>query len=428
MTVRSLIAAGLAAAACAALAPAARAGGLARPNVVSARGVALGGAFTAIADDTTAWYYNPAGAAWADDAVSLGLEAVYAPRSYTPLPDSTGAPQPAQKAAALAPVPTLGVVIHPRTDGVPSRLAVGAGIWNVFGGQISFDKFADPNKKAVNSSTDLVFELGAGVAYEVDDVLAIGGDIRMGLGLFSVDASANPIDSTLSAVGVGVGANLGVMLRPVHGLQLGATWRSGMNVSTQGSGTTGSGATITNVDVQQVQRWPQVASLGAAVSAGSHLRLSGQVDWTQWSKFRTLLIEFPGTPGANQTFDLGWQDTWTYRAGAEWRLPGGAVRVGGYYDTNAVPDRSIERQYLDNNKKGVSAGGSGIFGKWRVDGAIDFTLPGTRTVPDNSADYPGWPSPGPGLGGAPPNVGANTAPGDYYGYVVTIELALARSL
>jgi len=426
---RTLVAAALAAAVAAGIASAAHAGGLARPNVVSARGVALGGAFTAIADDPSAWYYNPAGAAWGEDAVSLGLEAVYAPRSYTPLPDSTGTPQPAQKASAVAPVPTLGIVVHPRTNGVPSRVAFGAGLWNVFGGQIKFDKFADPNKKAVNSSTDLVFELGAGVAYEVDDVLAIGGDIRMGLGMFSVDATANPIDSNLSSVGVGVGANLGIMLRPVHGLQIGAAWRSGMNVSTSGSGTTGSGTSVTTLDVQQLQKWPQVGSLGVAVSSGPHLRVSGQVDWTQWSKFDSLLIEFPGAPSSNQNFDLGWKDNWSFRGGAEWRLAGGgAVRVGGYYDTNAVPDRSIERQYLDSNKKGVSGGGTGVFGKWRIDGAVDFTLPGTRTVPDNSADYTGWNPCGPGLGDARPHPCANVAPGDYYGYVVTVELAVARTL
>jgi hypothetical protein len=107
------------------------------------------------------------------------------------------------------------------------------------------------------------------------------------------------------------------------------------------------------------------------------------------------------------------------RGGAELVFPRGAARVGAYYDTNAVPNRTIERQYLDSNKIGVSAGGSGIFGDWRLDGAVDFTLPGTRTVRDNSGGYTfpegNW-------------AFANTAPGDYKGYVVTLELAIARRL
>src|SRR5207244_9988644 len=107
-------------AALAALATGARAGGLSRPNLISARGVGRGGAFTGIADDATAWYFNPAGAAWADDGVSVGVEIVYAPRSYVPI-DASGTRGDAQKATAIAPVPAIGFVIHPSSDGVPSR-------------------------------------------------------------------------------------------------------------------------------------------------------------------------------------------------------------------------------------------------------------------------------------------------------------------
>jgi long-subunit fatty acid transport protein len=209
------------------------------------------------------------------------------------------------------------------------------------------------------------------------------------------------------------------MLRPTKALSIGLTWRSGMNISTQGSGTADFQAnTPTTVNVQQVQHWPMQAALGAAVKAGA-VRLAAQLDWTQWSKFDQLLIEFPDQPLNNQVFDLSWHDNFAVRGGVEVATGFGAVRAGAYYDTNAVPDRTIEREYLDSNKIGVAAGGTGVFGAWRIDGAVDFTLPGTRTVKDNSADYqfPGgtWQF-------------ANVSPGDYHGYVVTVELALARRL
>src|SRR5262249_15338621 len=112
-------------------------------------------------------------------------------------------------------------------------------------------------------------------------------------------------------------------------------------------------------------------------------------------------------------------DNFAVRGGIELETGFGAVRAGAYYDTNAVPDRTIEREYLDSNKIGVAAGGTGVIGARRLDRAVDFTLPGTRTVKDNTADFqfPGgtWNS-------------ANVSPGDYYGYVVTVELALARRL
>lgn len=403
------------------IAGAAHAGGIARPNQISARGVGLGGAFAGIADDGSAWYFNPAGAAWADDIVMIGGEFVYAPRSYTPV-DASGTQGEKQSATAASPVPSLGIVIHPSSDGVPSRLAFGAGIWNSFGGAISFPKMSNVDAPAINSSNDLLIELGAGAAYEIDDAFAIGGAVRMGLGMFAVNADNRPIKSAdLSSVGVGVGATLGVMVRPTPKLQLGLTWRSGMNVSTQGNGTAEFQAGApTTVNVQHVQHWPQQAALGASVWAAPKLRLAAELDWTQWSSFDQLLIEFPDQPLNNQTFDLSWHDNVSARGGIEVVLPSGAVRAGAYYDTNAVPSRTIERQYLDSDKIGVSGGGTAIFGDWRIDGAVDFTLPGTRTVKDNSAEYN---VPGTGTWSI-----ANFAPGDYYGYVVTLELAVARRL
>ena len=399
----------------------AHAGGLERPNQISARGVGMGGAFTAIADDGSAWYFNPAGAAYADDTLMIGGEFVYAPRTFTPV-DASGTRGTPQSATAASPVPSLGLVIHPTVDGVPSRLALGAGVWNSFGGAISFAKMADPNIPAINSSTDLVIELAAGAAYQVDDVFAVGAAVRMGLGDFAVNATSHPIpEADLSSIGVGIGATIGMMLRPTHATSIGLTWRSGMNISTQGSGTADFTLdTPTTVNVQQVQHWPQQVALGAAVWAGPKVRLSAQLDWTQWSKFDQLLIEFPDQPGNNQTFDLSWHDNYAVRGGVELETGFGALRAGAYYDTNAVPDRTIEREYLDSNKIGIAAGGTGVFGGgWRLDGAVDFTLPGTRTVRDNSADYqfPGgtWQF-------------ANVSPGDYHGYVVTIELAVAKRL
>ncbi|HEY1584663.1 MAG TPA: hypothetical protein VGH63_03185, partial [Polyangia bacterium] len=47
----------------------ARGAGLSRPNIVGARAIGMGGAFTAIADDPTAVWYNPAGTALYGDNV-----------------------------------------------------------------------------------------------------------------------------------------------------------------------------------------------------------------------------------------------------------------------------------------------------------------------------------------------------------------------
>ena len=55
-----------------------------RPNGISARGVGMGGACHAFADDATAVYFNPGALDDLDSQVMVGGELVYGPRTYTP--------------------------------------------------------------------------------------------------------------------------------------------------------------------------------------------------------------------------------------------------------------------------------------------------------------------------------------------------------
>ena len=402
----------------AALPATAAAGGFARPNIISARGVGIGGAFTAIADDPSALHFNPAGAAWADAGFMIGVEVVDAPRTYTPI-DADGNRGAAQEAKPLVPVPAAGVLVRFEQDDVPSRITFGAGLWNTFGGSLDYDRFPDPNTPAINSTEDLALELAVGGAYEVDDMLAIGAAVRLGLGIFSVDASAHPLDSNLSGVGLGVGATVGVMFRPVDAFTLGAAWRTPLTIATAGSGTIATGGTDMDVDFEHVQHWPQQASFGVVIAPVRTVKVAAQADWTQWSTNTSLVLDFPSSPSLRQVFPLDWQDSFAFRGGLE-VAPTHMLRLraGGYYDSNAVPDRTIERQYQDVNKFGASAGGTVHLGSdWRIDAAFDYALPASRIVPDNRRDLPPqW------------TADANTAPGEYESSYLTVELAVARRL
>src|SRR5688572_20604772 len=97
----------------------AHAGGLARPNMLSARGLSLGGAFTAVADDATAWHFNPSGTVLAGPNVHLGAELVIAPRTYKPLDPSKPEQTPE---TPIVPLPALGIVAR-----VGERVVVGGG-------------------------------------------------------------------------------------------------------------------------------------------------------------------------------------------------------------------------------------------------------------------------------------------------------------
>lgn len=393
-----------------AAAPAAHAGGLVRPNNISAHGVSLGGAFVAIADDATAWHFNPSGAAFAGSSLHLGAELVIAPRTFVPV-DADGNRGEAQSPETpIVPVPAVGAVVR-----VSDRVTVGGGLWNTFGGRLSYPKVGLVG--VIDQTQNIVLEAVGGVAYKINDRVAVGGAVRFGVGLFAVKTTRRPVDSDLSSAGAGLGASLGATWRVSDKVTLAGSWRSGLDVKTTGSGELLLPEGPLPVNVEHVQTWPQSASLGAAVRLSPRVRWAIELDWMQWSRLEHLIVTFPGTEQVNQRFPLDWVDNYSVRTGVEWRSsPGFALRGGTYFDTNAIPDQNLERQYLDRNKLGVSLGAGLGSGTWRVDVAADFTGGGTRTVPDNSADVGGFPDL------------ANASPGEYSSLLFTFEAAVVRRL
>ncbi len=388
----------------------AEAGGLARPNQLSARGLSLGGAFVAVADDATAWHFNPSGTAFASPGIHLGAELVIAPRVYTPIDAAGVRGEDQAPKTPIIPLPALGVVAR-----VSDRVMVGGGVWNTYGGQLTYPKVGLLG--VIDHSQNAVIEVVGGVGYKVTERFSIGATLRLGVGLFTVQTTQKPVNSDLSAKGVGVGASLGGTWRASDKVTLAAAWRSGLEIKTTGSGELLLPDGPLAVNVEHLQTWPQSASVGAAMAVGARLRWSVELDWTQWSRYESLDVTFPGNEAVNQSFPLDWTDNYAVRSGLEWRKsPGLALRGGAYFDSSAIPDLNIERQYLDRDKVGIAIGAGIGSGAWRFDLGGDFTGGASRTVPDNSAEVGDF------------NSLENAAPGEYSGLLFSFELAAIRRI
>lgn len=388
----------------------AHAGGLQRPNGISARGTGMGGAWMVWADDATAVYFNPAALDNGDQEIEVGAEYVYGPRSYTPVADD-GTKGTPQKTTVAAPLPVLGVVGRLSTEDQPSRWTIGGAVYNSFGGQVSYPKTGDP---ALDSTEDAVIEAALGTSFRVSDRFALGASLRLGVGLFALEATQNPFDASLSASGVGGGLALGALFKPTDDVRVDLAWRSPLRVTTEGNGTITLPAGTSPESVRHDQVWPQSASLGIGVRAAPSVKLAAQADWTQWSQLKELTVQFPANMSLNQVYREDWKDNWTVRGGGEYAFGTAAVRAGAYVDTNAVPDRTIERQYLDLLKIGLSAGATLHAAGWRIDSALDVGVPGSRTVPNNHMATSAFPA------------DRNKAPGEYKGTLITFELAVAH--
>lgn len=389
----------------------AQAGGLQRPNGISARGTGMGGAWNVWADDATAVYFNPAALDNAEQEIEIGGEYVYGPRSYTPILDD-GTKGPAQKTTVSAPLPVLGVIGRLTGDNdQPSRFTIGGAVYNSYGGNVDYKPTGEP---ALDKTEDAVIEAAAGTSFRVSDRLALGASLRLGIGLFALDATQNPFDAHLSANGVGGSFAFGALFKPTDDFRIGVSWRAPMRVTTDGSGTITLPSGVQNQSVRHDQVWPQSASLALGYRAAPGLKLTVQGDWTQWSQLAQLTVRFPANSSLDQVYREDWKDNWTARAGGEYAWDAYAVRAGAYVDTNAVPDRTIERQYFDLLKGGVSVGGTVRAAGWRIDGAFDGAIPTSRTVPNNHAAAAAF------------SADRNKSPGDYKGSLFTFELAVAH--
>ena len=405
---------------------AAHAGALGRPNLIDARAVGAGGAFTAVADDPSAVWFNPAGLTQIQRTTILGgFDMVAASFDSTP---ATCAPNgmtstscPKISVSTTLPLPALA--FSTRFAGAngrdPSRVSLGFGAFVTMGGQVDFNDAqltAAGEEPGILHSKLALYELVPSIAYKVNEVLSIGASLRagvMGLGLtdFESQTAVRPGTSSLTGSGAGFGYALGVLVRPLPALSLGATYRSRLDASVSGSGTINSGMSNQGVTFDLTVPWPQMVSFGIAYRVLPALRLMASYDWTDWSGFDAIAPHF-----SDANLDsLGrlltdYTDNYTIHFGGEYSIgEHAAVRAGYSFDSNAIPDRTLDRQLIDGSKNTVGAGASVLFGDrlW-LDAAGELLFGSTRTVTASDMTVPKYLR--------------NVSPGTYQAQVLSFQL------
>ena len=373
----------------------ARGAGLAPPNVVGTRALGIGGGYTAIADDPTAVWHNPAGTAfYGENDFYLDGKLLVLARSYTPDANSplgqAGITSKITENTAPQFVPTIGASTRfGFGKSPPTRFAFSLLAYDAYGGSISYNAkdltttdltgAAHVNGLVSTQITD--FELTPTLAYQISDVMAIGAGLRIGINNFSVNDSEPSFTANLSGSGVGLGGLFGVMLRPHRLVQIGAVYRTPLSASISGNGPiqlTGSNMGSSK-DFSMNISWPQSAALGVTVFPHKRILATVQADWTGWSSVQKLAINITGLPAQNR--EMRYQDTYTIHAGVQGVITRFLVaRVGGSIDSNAIPDRTVRRENQDALKGTVAAGLGVRVWKIFIDGAFELVVPTSGRV------------------------------------------------
>jgi long-chain fatty acid transport protein len=407
------------------LAPqAGRGAGLARPNFGGPRAVGMGGAFTAVADDATAVWYNPATPAFfGQNQVYLGAEVTLSERSYTPDPSSPlgmdGHTSQITETATVLPLPIVGASTRfgfGKTKA--TRFALSLLTYLAYGGAISYSQndILNPNTmkpQGIISTSIIDYEIAPALSYQVSDVLSIGAALRIGITGFNVDDQETAFRATLSDTGVGIGGTLGIMIRPHPMVDIGAVYRTPLSATATGGGpVVVTGQPTTNKDSSLSITWPQSAGLGVAVKPHWRVIASVQGDWTAWSSVQKLNASLFGIPDAQTTRPMRYNDSYALHLGLQTVVSRNVlVRAGYTLDSNAIPDSTMRRENQDALKATVAAGLGLHFWKLFIDAAFEALVPvaGSSRVISTQINGPS---------------GAENEAGSYSSQLYTVEVAL----
>jgi long-chain fatty acid transport protein len=379
------------------------------------RSMGFSGAYTAVTDDPSAIFHNAAGLAFLEGKqIYVGGTLVMPRSSFSGANPFPGLGVQESQQVGVLPVPTLYF-----SHRVSRRFAWGIGLDAPFGLKT---KWANPDEFtgryiALESSLS-GFALNPTVAVRLNDKLSLGAgvdvrfsSVRLVRRSGTVDPFTLHVADTAEVVlqsdtATGVGFNVGAVAKPLPGLSFGAHYRHKVKIDYSGKATFTQISTGNDqLDAIVASRLPQGSpAVETSIEYPSILAFGVARDWTswtfaadvvffQWSTFDELALTFPTEPSLDSVIPENYENIWQIRTGVECRLEDGwAVRLGYHYDKTPVPTESVSPLLPDNNRHGLSLGGSWASpgGRVRVDvGAWYLFLPKRSTEGLNRDGYNG---------------------------------------
>lgn len=367
-----------------------------------------GAGVAAPCDDGSAVYFNPAGIANERGfTVSGGLTGIAAFGSFR---SETGVETELDNPLVL--VPHGYFVAAPR-----GRLALGMGLYVPYGLTTRWPPSFEGAFVGYDNSLSSTY-LQPTLAYRLDDHVSVGGGVVVAIGRVelnqTLDLSTQPVPSpgvppgtTFGRLGVprgtafatarlkatgatGVGANFGILAKVNERLAFGARYLTRVTLDYRGTarfrsastgivlgpgnafgasagtpldailqaaGTFGPNGPLSDQDVSTTVTMPDQLVVGARVGLSDRFALLADYQWTHWSVFDTLRIDFasPRTPAEVLVEDF--RNTGGLRLGAELALHGGFTLRGGYiFNQSAEPPQAVTPLLPEGRRHQFTAG------------------------------------------------------------------------
>ncbi len=349
------------------------------------KAMGMAGAFTAQADDPSLLFHNAGGLAFIEERqVSVGTTWFRSTKAElegaNPFP---GEGYTAEQKDLSQLLPHIGW-LQPVNDTFKLGIGVNAPFgltteWedpDAFAGRFLSTKAA---LRAVDINPTLgwkvspTFGIGIGAVARVSDV-----ELRRNVG------TLNPFTQRVADVGrlvlesdfsTGYGFNAGLLHKINPSFSWGLSYRSKVKVEYEGE------AEVTQISTGNPQldaavraqipfgkklpveteiEFPDMASLGLAFSLTPTLLLETDFNWTGWSSFDSVGIDFVGGAGnslPDSNIPQQWEDANNYRAGLRWSVsPANQWRFGYVFDESPQPEETVSPLLPDANRNGITVG------------------------------------------------------------------------
>ncbi|WP_038047222.1 OmpP1/FadL family transporter [Thermoanaerobaculum aquaticum] len=360
-----------------------------------ARGVSMGGAFVAVADDPSAGYYNPAGLAFLDGTKAMaGVFLITESSKFRGDNPYPGAGYKSEMEDQIFYPPHFHYSAPLAGNfrwGLSMIAPFGLGTWwpNNYAGRF------------ISKRIDLkVFDVNPHVSWKLSDSFAVG--VGFDYFLTQVDLTKsigviNPYTQRVAEVGQvhmynegfadGWGYNVGVLWKLGGGFSLGAAYRSRVEVEINdakasfvqfSTGYADFDAMVAqlipfdrNPKGQTRVNFPAEARIGLAWK-GEKTIISADAVHMGWDSFKELPITIVGYPQLSSVREENFRDAWTYRVGLERKFSDTfAVQVGYLRDRTPMPTHIVSPLLPDADRNGYSIGFSWqVNPKMRVDGSF----------------------------------------------------------
>ncbi|MDR3611287.1 MAG: outer membrane protein transport protein [Ignavibacteriaceae bacterium] len=327
-------------------------------NEHGARAMGLGGAFTAVADDPSAIYFNAAGLTQLDGWNFMIGSAFIAPvssfRGVAPrITEYKTSPQ-------IFPIPNGYATYRINND-----WAVGLGFDVPFGLGTEWP-LNWPGRYLALQTDVRSYTVSADVAYKVIDKLTVSAGVQYSFADVTITEQISqtpfPGDAYVKLTGkdnAAFGYKFGLLYKPTDKLSFGASFHSQIKYNFKGSAlTTGAPQLASKLpagDISADLTVPFNFAFGAAYQVIPELRLSADFQYIGWSSYDTLAIQFANVPrvASPRLYD----DSYIVRFGAEYKYTRDLSFQGGiYYDNNPVKPQYLNPSLPDANRICFSIG------------------------------------------------------------------------